>query len=60
MEEIKVKKNDLNLKVYIDKIDFSLISNVDLDLIIKKIEPDVFAMIQKKRQKRQQKNVIDA
>ena len=60
MEEIKVKKNDLNLKVYIDKIDFSLISNVDLDLIIKKVRQDVFAMIRKKRQKRQQKNVIDA
>ena len=52
MEEMKVKKNDLNLKVYIDKIDFSLISNVDLDLIIKKIEPDVITMIQQKRQKK--------
>ena len=55
MEEIKVK-NDLNLKVFIDKIDFSLISKNDIDLIIKRIEPVVFDMIDKKRQKSTKRN----
>jgi len=53
MQELKIKKNNLDLKIFIDDFpDFSLIPNSDLNLLISDLELEISSCIEKKNNKK--------
>jgi len=52
MQELKIKKNDLNLKIFIDDFpDLSLFPDSDLNLLISDLEIEISNCIEKKNNK---------